>query len=199
MNSKSQPRPTISSVVNFIVAVSAMALSIASFYATYLQANSAEQQVKAMTYPLIQKYSSNYDLESNEEIITISLANSGVGPAIIKEVNYLYKEHSYNSYRDFFRGCCEKEFKIYSEKMKSNSVPISAALITTSDSNIVIPVSDKIDIFQLRKHQSNLEFWNKLNLERHRLTLSTCYCSLIENCYLTEGAGIVTEVEACTN
>ena len=39
--------------LNLILALCAILISAASFYATYLQADSAEKQVKAMTLPLI--------------------------------------------------------------------------------------------------------------------------------------------------
>ncbi|MFC1690280.1 hypothetical protein ACFL07_11610 [Pseudomonadota bacterium] len=53
--------------LNFIIAVCAILISGASFYATFLQANSAEQQVKAMTWPLIEFTHSNFDVETGEK------------------------------------------------------------------------------------------------------------------------------------
>ena len=72
--------------LNFILAVCAILISAASFYAVYLQANSAERQVNAMTLPLIQFSHGDYDTERDTRSIYFSLENAGVGPAIINSV-----------------------------------------------------------------------------------------------------------------
>lgn len=183
--------------INFIIAVCAILISIASFYATYLQANSAEQQVKAMTYPLIQYSSSNYDEATKHSEISLNLRNSGVGPAIIKQVEYKYNNQNFTNIWKFLRACCDKEIKEFEAHKNANKVPVDAQIISSPSSSVVLPINDHIRIVSLRKHESNAALWNKLNYERFLLKVSVCYCSLLDNCYVTEKAGQITEVEFC--
>ena len=39
--------------------------------------------------------------------------------------------------------------------------------------------------------------WNKLNVERADLSVEICYCSLLDNCYLTNGKGNNKAIEVC--
>jgi len=65
--------------LNFILVLCAILISAASFYAIYLQANSAEKQVKVMTLPLLQFEHGNYDKEKVLRAIYFYIKNAGVG------------------------------------------------------------------------------------------------------------------------
>lgn len=69
--------------LNLFLALCAIIISAASFYATYLQANAAERQVKAATWPWLEVMTGNFNEEKNSEEITFYIKNSGSGPAII--------------------------------------------------------------------------------------------------------------------
>lgn len=193
------PEKESGSRVNFIIAICAMLVSLASFYATYLQAYSAEQQVKAMTFPLIQYTSGNYDLESRESVIDLNLVNDGVGPAIIKQVKYNYQNNDYADVWKFLQACCKKELEIFENNRNLKATPIEAQILSSPASNVVLPINDRIRVLSLLRHESNAEFWDKLNKERSHLSVSVCYCSLLENCYVTENAGQIEEVEFCSS
>ncbi|MFT5759242.1 MAG: hypothetical protein ACI9LM_003999 [Alteromonadaceae bacterium] len=76
--------------LNLILALCGIVIALASFYATYLQAEAADKQVKAMTMPLIQFSHGNHDSTLNIKAIGFSLSNAGIGPALIKSVVYKY-------------------------------------------------------------------------------------------------------------
>jgi hypothetical protein len=184
--------------LNFIIALSAFLVSAASFYATYLQAKSAEQQVKAMTYPLIQFAHSNYDSETKEDILRLKLKNSGVGPSIIKSVEYLSDGESYKSFSEYLTACCSVKGLKESIKNSRSEEPL---IITDLVNNQVLPINEEIVFFQLKSSETvplSKIFWQKLNKARFNLTLKVCYCSLIDNCYVTQSAGIVSEVKFCS-
>ena len=184
--------------LNFIVASCAILISGASFYATYLQANSAEQQVKAMTWPLIEFSHGNYDTEAKEKNLTLSLKNAGVGPAIIKTVNFVYKDKPFRNLNDFIRSCCESSLDNYIEKVKENQFDADIWTLTTAPVNdIILPVGGQLDFLSLVHHPSNRELWQAINKERWDLQLEVCYCSLLENCYVTNEPGSVRDVQAC--
>ena len=174
-----------------------MLISVASFYATYLQASAAEKQVKAMTLPLLQYGTGNVDAETNESVITFSLTNGGVGPAIVKSVTYKYHGKSSTDFFDYLSDCCLKELNQF-----NNNPPMSLDLskggyVTSSTHNVVVPAQDKVEFYKLYKGELSEALWSKLNKERRNLKVEACYCSLLDECYLTENRGVVESVAAC--
>ncbi len=81
MEDKSELSNGISSErLNLILALCAILISAASFYATYLQADSAEKQVKAMTLPLIQFTSGSWDSGEKISKLTLGLKMRALAP-----------------------------------------------------------------------------------------------------------------------
>ena len=184
--------------LNFIIAVCAILISGASFYATYLQANSAEQQVKAMTWPLIEFTHGNYNVETREKNLTLSLRNAGVGPAIVKSVAFVYQDERHGSLQDLLVACCIDTFRVYIEEVQGNQFDADVWTLTTSPTScIILPVDGQLEFLSLVNHPSNDSLWHAINKERWNLRLDVCYCSLLENCYITGKPGQVEEVEAC--
>lgn len=186
-----------STKLNFIIGICAMLVSIASFYATYLQAESAEQQVKAMTYPLIEFSSGNYDLDLAENSIYMLISNKGVGPAIIKDVGYEYEGTRYHSFQEYLKACCDKEYKAFSSEETQKYATMESQLITSFPVGTILRADGRIRLATLRKRPENAPLWDVLNHERFNLKLDVCYCSLLDKCYKSKGKGDVVEVKQC--
>jgi hypothetical protein len=183
--------------LNLTLALCAVLISVASFYATYLQASAAEKQVKAMTLPLLQYSTGNVDAETNEPVITFSLTNGGVGPAIIKTVTYKYNDNVSTDFFDYLRACCFKEWKELNTHPRKSTDLSQGGYVTSSTHNVVVPAQDKVEFYKLYKGELSETLWSKLNIERRSLKVEVCYCSLLDECYLSEEKGIVKPVNAC--
>ncbi len=185
--------------LNLTLALCAVLISIASFYATYIQANAAEQQVKAMTLPLLQYDTGNVEAQTNEPVLSFSLTNGGVGPAIVKTVTYKYNGKSSTDFFDFLRDCCLKELKQFnSTPRKELELDLSkGGSVMSSVNNVVIPAQDKVEFYKLYNGELSEKLWSKLNVERRSLKVEACYCSLLDECYLTEEKGVIHSVEEC--
>jgi len=186
--------------LNLIIALCAIFISAASFYATYLQANSAERQVKAMTLPLIQFATGNWDLEKNQRSIKFSIQNAGIGPAIIKTATFKYKDQSFINPRDFLKACCEDSFNKYTEIKsfkKEKEILMDGKLVTSGLRNNMIIGQSNTDFLILSNGEDTNILLNKLDEERRYLSLEICYCSLLDECYTTEQSGIFEQVQQC--
>ncbi|MEM7708544.1 MAG: hypothetical protein AAF358_23515 [Pseudomonadota bacterium] len=180
--------------LNFVIGISAMVVSLASLYATFLQAGSAERQVKAMTYPLVQYSSGNYDVDKQEQALSMRLINNGVGPAIIHSTRYQYGDEPVDGVYGFIRACCLEAAEAFRSQDRSDP---SASIITSTDRNVILPANEDIDIFYLLRRPENEDLWELLNRERRKLGVTVCYCSLLDECYESPGQAAVREVEAC--
>ena len=184
--------------LNFIIAVSAIAISAASFYATYLQARSADQQVKAMTYPLLQLEHGNFDLETQSEKLYFLLINSGVGPARVRDLSYSYDGATYQSLNDFLEACCQPEYEDYKKLVRANDVSLEGSLITGAAANVILSAGDQLNLMTMVNTAKNKPLWNRINKERFRnFAVEVCYCSLLDQCYSLDAEQQVSEVEAC--
>lgn len=188
--------------LNLVLAVCAILISGASFYATYLQAESAENQVRAMTLPLVRFEHSNFDSELNERAVTFSLNNSGVGPAIVQGVEFVYGESRHSSLPALYRACCEMEYESYqqfqSEMLSRESVDIlDGGMFTRPIDEFVIPGQSEYQFLGLYRATGNSAFWDKLDQIRWRLGISICYCSMLGDCFEHDGENRSIEIPSC--
>ena len=186
--------------IELIIAVSAVLISIASFYATYLQADAANKQVKAMTLPLITFTHGNYDVEREMEQISLTFNNVGVGPAKIQKVAFRYKGQSYTNIIDIFRECCSIEYRAYHAALQQgDNIGTKALELTNPYQNVIVPAQDSLDLYQMSVHDINRDFWMKLNDVRWQIEPEVCYCSLLDECFITKTAkhSETQNVESC--
>ena len=188
-------RKISSEKLNFIIAVCAIFISAASFYATYLQADAANKQVKAMNMPLLQFSTGNWNSELKKRQITFTLRNAGLGAAIIKNFNLIYEHEKYNSLAGYLHACCEKEFIELKKtsKLESKKVAFTSAVLKNS----ILAGQSNNEFVTLGFSDGSKNFWNKLNDERWKTQLELCYCSLLDDCYITRENGIAKPVEQC--
>ncbi|WP_163936344.1 hypothetical protein [Paraferrimonas sp. SM1919] len=187
--------------LNLLIALCAILISLASFYATYMQASAAEKQVKAMTFPLMGFTHSNYDEAAKKPAIAFTIKNSGSGPAIIHSAKLIYDGKPYNEVGNFMVACCNAEYKAYQslfDKFNSTTISIEeGATLTSVINNIVLPAQQDRVFFKLYDHQNSHDLWLKVNNERWKLDVEFCYCTLLDDCFTSKGGGIANPVKSC--
>ena len=182
--------------LNLTLALCAILISIASFYATYLQANAAEKQVKAMTLPLLEYASGNVDRDTKKSVLSFSVINNGVGPAILKSSTYRYKDQEYQYFSQFLKACCQVEYSQFKENKPLNYLKLGSE-ITSSMKSRILPVQKELKFYQLYNGELSASLWKKLNNERFHMTMELCYCSLLGECYITQHNKGVNAVDVC--
>ena len=184
--------------LNLILAICGIVIALASFYATYLQADAADKQVKAMTMPLVQFGHGNHDSSDNTKAITFNLTNSGMGPALIRSVVYKFQGKKYYDVQDFYNACCLSVQNIESGETNKNATKGSKPYTLTSQLfNTIIAGQDSQQFLKANFKDNKPEFWNKLNDARWLLRVEVCYCSMLDECYITEKKGVIDPIEQC--
>ena len=181
--------------LNFIIAVCAIFISAASFYATYLQADAANKQVKAMTMPMIQ-YGHGNILNDDERVVNFSLINAGVGPGLIKSVTFVYEGRSFDTLFQVLNHCCAQVVKDFlaAGEQAEEQVP---QFITSPVLNTILPGQDRLIFMRLKWHESNQQMWELINELRFKIQFKTCYCSLLDECYITNEQSQISAVDHC--
>ncbi|MDO8291001.1 MAG: hypothetical protein Q7T44_17440 [Parvibaculum sp.] len=187
--------------LNFVIAVCAILISAASFYATFLQASAADKQVRAMTLPLIQFEHGNYDENLNQRGIYFRLKNAGVGPAMVRSVKMAYRGEEYSQIEAYFRACCGDSYELYEQAQKEFATgeysALDGGMLTSILTDFIVAGQSDYMFLQLDYGDMSSAFWDKLNQERWSLKLDVCYCTLLDDCFISQGSGQITEIKSC--
>ena len=184
--------------LNLLIAACAVAISAASFYATYLQAKAAEKQVRAVTWPLMQFSHGNAN-EDYDFWIEIGVTNSGVGPAHIKSFSVEYEGERYHNGTELMFACC-----IPPDAAKPPYETVDAVkqaignMYTTVVQNKLVAAGDTVEFLGLPQAGANAAAWDLLNEARWRLRPQICYCSVLGECFESDFHTDPTPVAACT-
>lgn len=171
-------------MTNRIMAISAIVISAASFYVAVLQTKATQQQVKAETWPYLQIDSGNYDSDSASKIINYTLVNAGVGPARVESMQVFYQGNLIKSFDDLTRQCCIKDLEVSAGQALLKNKQVGTA-ISANPSPVILPSESKVDLFRLYLDDNNQVFWDHINKVRNQLQSEACYCSVLDECWVT--------------
>lgn len=146
-----------------------------------------------MTLPLLQFATGNWNTELERREITFTLKNAGLGAAIIKNFHFIYNKQEYSSYSEYFKACCEQEYA----QMKKRADKSNISLVTSFLPNSILAGQSSNTFISLNHTEASQIFWDKVNQARFDTQLEVCYCSLLDDCYLSNTKGIAKSVENC--
>ena len=153
-----------------------------SGYTAYVQ----RQQVRAAVWPILE-----FD-SSNAPDIHFTLANKGVGPAIIRHVIVKVDGQPVRNWREVVE-------KILGPGHLASESDMSGYVFAAGESRTVFTPRDP-ENNPLNFDKSN-PLWVKMNKERFRVTAEICYCSTLGECWILRAggltAGTTTETRHC--
>ena len=153
-----------------------------SAYTAYVQ----RQQVRAAVWPILE-----FD-SSNAPDIHFTLANKGVGPAIIRHVIVMADGQPVRNWKEALE-------KILGPGYLFSESDISFHVIAAGESRTVFTPHDP-ENNPLNYDRSN-PLWVKMNKERLRVSVEICYCSTLDECWTLRASGLkpstTTETRRC--
>ncbi len=171
-------------VSNFLVAVPAFLLSVAVAYFTFVGAEATEKMQIASVWPHISYESSNQSAEGLP-LIRLSLTNKGVGPATIKGLEIRHRERAYTGFAEILTACCLEQ-------------PQPLSLGMASIVGEVLRPGDDLMFAQLDRAKVPDELWTRFDKERLNLKVRVCYCSVFDDCWISNGSDSKTQpVKQC--
>jgi len=178
-------RPFLS--VEILVALSTLVISIALAYFSFVQADASRKMQRTETWPYVSYGTDNSSPEVKDEI-SFSLSNDGVGPARLEGMEFIYGGRPMRDPLEFIRKCCAAEAGAVAKNLT----------FTTSRVDGVLRPGEKRSFIRLAKTDQNAALWNKLNAERWKVTVRSCYCSIFDDCWVFDSRKQrPNEVKAC--
>ena len=151
-----------------------------SAYTAYVQ----RQQVRAAVWPIL-------EFDSSNGPIHFTLANKGVGPAIIRHVIVMVDGQPVR------KEALEKI--LGSGEHLSSESDMSFHVFAAGESRTVFTPNDP-ENNPLNYDKSN-PLWVKMNKERLRVSVQICYCSTLGECWTLRASGLTpsttTETRRC--
>ncbi len=151
-----------------------------SGYTAYMQ----RQQVRAMVWPILE-----FD-SSNDPNIHWTLANKGVGPAIIRQVVVKVDGQPVSDWAEVFEKLVGPGQPRYSESDMSGRVLSAGESMT-----VFTPWGP--DGNPITYDRSN-PVYVQMNKDRQRVTVEICYCSTLGDCWTLRGGGKTANVTTAT-
>jgi hypothetical protein len=139
-------------------------------YTAYMQ----RQQVRAAVWPIL-------EFDSSNGPIRFSLANKGVGPAIIKHVSVKMDDQPVKNWAEVLEKILGPGYHPGEESDMSGRVFAAGESI-----NVFTPHDDAKNPIPFDKSNP---LWAKLDTGRSRVTIEICYCSTLGECWTLRGGG----------
>ena len=155
-------------ISHIFVTVPTFVISLALAYATFVQADATRKIQVSETWPYVGYGTSNAEPDGTK-IISLILQNNGVGPARLQQMEFLYKGKPMANPREFLRECCSGD-----AKFNFMSSPV----------NGVLRPGEKTEFIRLERTEANAAIWDRLEKERWKVVVRSCYCSIFDDCWV---------------
>jgi hypothetical protein len=168
-------RPLLRSLLRteILITLPTLFISIALAYFSFVQADASRKMQRTETWPYVSYGTDNSSPEVKDEI-SFSLSNDGVGPARMQEMEFVYAGRPMRDPIEYIRNCCAAEAASVARNLT----------FTTNRVDGVLRPGEKRSFIRLAKTDQNAALWNKLNDERWKVAVRTCYCSIFEDCWV---------------
>jgi hypothetical protein len=168
-------RPLLRSLLRteILITLPTLFISIALAYFSFVQADASRKMQRTETWPYVSYGTDNSSPEVKDEI-SFSLSNDGVGPARMQEMEFVYAGRPMRDPIEYIRNCCAAEAASVARNLT----------FTTNRVDGVLRPGEKRSFIRLAKTDQNAALWNKLNDERWKVAVRTCYCSIFDDCWV---------------
>ena len=153
-----------------LVTIPTFVISIALAYATFVQADATRKIQTSETWPYVTFGTSNSRPDGTLEI-RFNLTNDGVGPARLEAMQFLYKGKPMSNPREYLSKCCAGNAKF--------------TFMTEPVTGVLRPGA-QTDFIRVTKTPENTEIWNRLDRERWNIVVRSCYCSIFDDCWISD-------------
>jgi len=172
------PHKSGHSVVDIMLAMSALVLSVVSMFIAIQNHHAMKQLVMANSWPYLQHESSNVG-KSGDAVVLLGLANAGVGPALVEKFTVNYQGAPMKSTTDLLRHCCAKD--------AGDLQTLQANLITGTMNGRAVAARDSAYFLEMQKPGEGplLDLWKALDHARRYVSTGVCYRSVLGDHWIT--------------
>lgn len=132
-----------------------------------------QQTLAASTWPYVVLFSSDAYPDGRPRL-ALGVANEGVGPARVESITVAYDGKLYGDSVSLLQACC-----LHGKH---------ADYIESTLRDGVIAANERIDYLTADRTPRNQAMWKELMAVRERALVTICYCSVLDECWVTTSA-----------
>lgn len=197
------PKKTGHRWIDVVVAISALSISVASILVARDTSQTMERLAHASFWPFLQLGSGNVSDEGQHEI-AFGVENVGTGPARIHrfdvQVDGQPIQTSGHLLTNILNACCEAEFRAAVDANDGVIVAVYGSEVSSPVANRFLEPNGDITAARWPRTEANRALWTTLDQARQtgRITMSTCYCSVFDECWVARSDTFPPEqVDSC--
>lgn len=177
--------------IDLILALAAIFISAVSLIVAIRTEQSQRDTLSASVWPFLQRNISTGTTGDATAEMMVGISNDGVGPAKVRSVEIFYKGLPVSSTDDLLRKCCG-----YDVAQKARQLPTGYS-VSLAD-NTVQRAGEQNQMIRVRASAVAPEVPNRFRVALRHLTFRGCYCSVRDQCWVSDLASTqTTEVAAC--
>ncbi|HEX5238181.1 MAG TPA: hypothetical protein VFW39_06940 [Sphingomicrobium sp.] len=157
-----------------LVALPTLVISIALAYFSFVQADASRKMQESGTWPFI-SYGTGNSSPNGKDVISFSISNDGVGPARLKEMELVYEGKPVADLRQFILACCA---------VAANGIK-DLSFATNAVDGVLRPGEER-NFISFAKTHDNAALWDRLDGERWKVVVHSCYCSIFDDCWVLD-------------
>lgn len=170
---------------HLVVGLPALLISLVVAYGTFVQARATQRMQQAAAWPFIAYDTSNYTAEGKHRI-SLVLTNNGVGPALLGPMEVRYRGRAMRSPTELLTLCCGYK--------KGDDLQLG----TTPATRVALRPGEQAEFFNIADVPANARLIARLERERWKFSVRSCYCSIFEECWTIAGIQAKPQpVDAC--
>jgi hypothetical protein len=163
-------------VGNLLVSGPAILISVGVAYFTFIQAEATRKMQIAGVWPHVTAGSGNRSPDG-AALMSVSLANQGVGPALVRGMEVRYRGTAYPGPHDLLRACCVDGGG-------------AIKLVTSPANGEVLRPGDESVLFAFAPDDVPPGAFERFDQARHGLRIRVCYCSVFDDCWVSDRSGL---------
>ena len=165
--------------VDIAIALSAITISVISLFVAVAHGRTEEKLVAASSWPFLTFDTEKNGLDAGAWNVYLILQNSGVGPARVKWLRMSLDGKPIRDRADLMSRCC-------GVPGGTNDEQIPLGLVSENPPIGVLPARDRVELLTWRARPGHDAIIAKLDGIRHRLRTEACYCSVLDECWISD-------------
>jgi hypothetical protein len=157
---------------NYLASAFAIGVSMISLSVAISSNRTQERLLAASVWPALEYGTGNRN-DEGEDVISMTVGNSGVGPARLRSFQILYDGKPAPNAARLLDQCCGLGAE-------------PAYTVTSGTRARVLKAGDELSFLRLPREKNKAEVWERFNQERFKTRVLACYCSVLDACWMMD-------------
>jgi len=157
---------------NYLASAFAIGVSMISLGVAFSSNRTQERLLAASVWPALEYGTGNRSEDGRDEI-SMTVANSGVGPARLRSFQVLHDGKPTPNAARLLNQCCGLGDE-------------PAFTVTSGTRARVLKAGDELRFLRVPRETNAAAVWERLNRERFKTRVLACYCSVLDACWMMD-------------